>query len=252
MAGAAMGDNQQPGWEGTAGTSRVTKVLLPWVCPGGARCTAQPGAVGCGGTCRAEWAGGAVERLGGPRVRWRGLGLPVVPGSPSPCPVSCSPKQPGLVGALIFSFLPQQARALPAFSQSCGGPQVSNGARSHVLGKPRRMGPGSQPVPGLQVESAPAASAAPPPRALFCPRGNTSGSSNSPGSCSGATQPCLGTVGSWGDKQQQNLCLTRGIAEPLNTGCFAKMDTLGPQDPQTLHPVTFSCPRPCFCAAVSD
>lgn len=29
--GAAVGDNQQPGWEGTAGTSLVTMVMLFWV-----------------------------------------------------------------------------------------------------------------------------------------------------------------------------------------------------------------------------
>lgn len=54
MAGAAVGDNQQLGWEGTAGTSLVTMVLLPG-CAGRcslhspARALALSHGVGCGG-----------------------------------------------------------------------------------------------------------------------------------------------------------------------------------------------------------
>ena len=80
--GAAAGDNQQPGWEGTAGTSLVMMVMLHRVlCAGGGWSLAQPRlevvapchGVGCGGHMSCQM--GSSIAGGQSRQRW---GLPVL------------------------------------------------------------------------------------------------------------------------------------------------------------------------------
>lgn len=134
-----------------------------------------------------EAAAGGAGRCGEaqrhPGLHSRGLG---VPGCPCPCLVCCSRKQPR----------PLELRHHTKPVPGQGGCRLSQPQLQALA-----------PLPSLRC-------------GLFCPWGNTSGSSNSPSSCSPL---CLtgghGLLG-WAGSRKIFLYLTHCVAKPLNVSFF--------------------------------